>query len=143
MSRAKTLFLVICLFPWWSPVEILKQPKLSSRAGESSIFNIFEKMKQAKIAVARLQFLRDAWSENTVFSDRTLSIYVHFGSILGPFWIHFGPNLTQRDFGAREGRPWQQKCAHLHCKMRILPKIKKTKDSVERVNTSKTMLPCW
>ena len=38
-------------------------------------------MKQAKIAVARLQFLRDASGENIVFSDTTKFYYQPLGEI--------------------------------------------------------------
>ena len=55
--------------------QLRKQPILSSHVGESSIINTFEKIKQAKVVAARLQFLRDALCENAFFSDMAISVH--------------------------------------------------------------------
>ena len=65
--QVKLRFLRFFVVPQMRPSPFLKQPKLSSRADESSIFNIFKKMKEAKIAALRLQFLKDVPHENTIF----------------------------------------------------------------------------
>ena len=61
------------------PKQFSEHHKWSSRVGESSIFNIFEKMKYRRNAGSRLPFFEDAWGENTGFDDTVLSAYPPLG----------------------------------------------------------------
>ena len=156
VTASKTAISNISVTQRIRPMQFWKQLKSSSRAGESSSFNISKKMKKRTNACLRLQFFEDVSCENAVFDCSSNVFFAVFQSILGRLegtgklprspWSQIGnielPGVIQGCPGAHTGRQQKNK-NHLN-KNKVFRKLaRKQVFRCERVNIFKTRLPCW